>query len=258
MWHLPFLAAFSFSSNSSPRPIAANILICSSLSRIWPKPAGKQQLSSIFQILWRLSNSIVVETAEILNVSQIQSIVSQRHLSHGPGLKDIQVSCCFLKARIFGKSRRQPTEHNLFSSKSRAQIVLAIVLNDNHLSNGRYQPIRGYSRSCYTDTGSLKKCLQALAPSSLPRPSTFFPCSPAARRTDPLTEGLEQATRKLAPWSNNRNLPRKGWPCSSRRSASGNKWVLSDQFQSCANWNYLEMFKDIEKLWISVLSWFRD
>ena len=31
-------------------------------------------------------------------------------------------------------------------------------------------------------------------PSSLPRPSSFFPRSPAARRTDPLTEGLEQAT----------------------------------------------------------------
>ena len=28
---------------------------------------------------------------------------------------------------------------------------------------------------------------------SLPRPSSFFPRSPAARRTDPLTEGLEQA-----------------------------------------------------------------
>ena len=26
-----------------------------------------------------------------------------------------------------------------------------------------------------------------------PRPSSFFPRSPAARRTDPLTEGLEQA-----------------------------------------------------------------
>ena len=32
-----------------------------------------------------------------------------------------------------------------------------------------------------------------LAPSSLPRPSSFFPRSPAAQRTDPLTEGLEQA-----------------------------------------------------------------
>ena len=32
-----------------------------------------------------------------------------------------------------------------------------------------------------------------LAPSSLPRPSSFFPRSSAARRTDPLTEGLEQA-----------------------------------------------------------------
>ena len=32
-----------------------------------------------------------------------------------------------------------------------------------------------------------------VAPSSLPRPSSFFPRSPAARRTDPLTEGLEQA-----------------------------------------------------------------
>ena len=31
------------------------------------------------------------------------------------------------------------------------------------------------------------------APSSLPRPSSLFPRSPAARRTDPLTEGLEQA-----------------------------------------------------------------
>ena len=30
------------------------------------------------------------------------------------------------------------------------------------------------------------------APSFLPRPSTFFPRSSAARRTDPLTEGLEQ------------------------------------------------------------------
>ena len=29
---------------------------------------------------------------------------------------------------------------------------------------------------------------------SLPRPSSFFPRSPAARRTAPLTEGLEQAT----------------------------------------------------------------
>ena len=28
---------------------------------------------------------------------------------------------------------------------------------------------------------------------SLSRPSSFFPRSPAARRTDPLTEGLEQA-----------------------------------------------------------------
>ena len=27
-----------------------------------------------------------------------------------------------------------------------------------------------------------------------PRPSSFFPRSPAARRTDPLNEGLEQAT----------------------------------------------------------------
>ena len=34
-----------------------------------------------------------------------------------------------------------------------------------------------------------------VAPSSLPRPSSFFPRSSAARRTDPLTEGLEQ-TRK--------------------------------------------------------------
>ena len=31
------------------------------------------------------------------------------------------------------------------------------------------------------------------APSSLPRPSSFFPRWPAARRTDPLTEGLEKA-----------------------------------------------------------------
>ena len=30
--------------------------------------------------------------------------------------------------------------------------------------------------------------------SSLLRPSSFFPRSPAARRTAPLTEGLEQAT----------------------------------------------------------------
>ena len=37
------------------------------------------------------------------------------------------------------------------------------------------------------------------APSSLPRPSSFFPRSPAARRTEPLTEGLEQANTKGTP-----------------------------------------------------------
>ena len=36
-------------------------------------------------------------------------------------------------------------------------------------------------------------------PSSLPRSSSFFPCSPDADRTDPLTEGLEQATFSCEP-----------------------------------------------------------
>ena len=42
--------------------------------------------------------------------------------------------------------------------------------------------------------------------SSLLRPSSFFPRSPAARRTDPLTEGLEQAKVNLARNLRNRNV----------------------------------------------------
>ena len=99
---------------------------------------------------------------------------------------------------IFGKSCRQSSkmEINSDSSKSLVQATLAIFLIDKmrrppqcwqYCQNW---PIRGYSSSCYTRRGSLKKFLQALPPLlALVLPPFFLACF----HLSPNTESLEQA-----------------------------------------------------------------
>ena len=58
--------------------------------------------------------------------------------------------------------------------------------------------IRGYSSSCYTRRGSLKKVLQALPPLlALVLPHFFLACF----RSSPTTESLEQATCADVLWT---------------------------------------------------------
>ena len=144
--------------------------ICSSLSRITDTSGERTTIEHISDFVAAFEFN---SRGNSWNIKRFQNPVGSIAKTSFPRARfKRQVSCCLIKARIFGKSQRQRIEHNLFSSKSRTQIALGIVMNDNRrrrvdiiCQKGRYKPISGYSRSFYTDTGSLKKCLQALFPS---------------------------------------------------------------------------------------------